>query len=107
MRRPLAHQVRRPEHAVRAGRDARRFIDEAFVCGVCRSIGVSSGRAELIAEPAQRQTGRLRHAHHVPAARDRVTERVDPPLGIERGTIGRGEDDAGRADRRADGARAA
>ena len=64
-------------------------------------------RADLVAQPAQRQPGRLRHAHDVPSARHGVTERVKPSLGIERRTIGRREDDAGRADRRADGARAA
>ena len=106
MRRPLAHQVRRPEHTVRTGRDRRalprrggRRRRQAFARPVDRGT-------EVVAHPAQRQPGRLRDAHDVPSARHRVAERVDTALGIERRPLGGGEDDAGRADRDAHRSRA-
>ena len=65
MRRALAHQVRRPEHAVGARRHPRRLG------GQLRRTTRRRRPRSLIAEPAQRQAGRLRDAHHVPAAGDR------------------------------------
>ena len=65
MRRALAHQVRRPQHAVGAGRHARRLGGQ-FVVGDAPSAPAT----QLVAQPAQRQPGGLRHAHHVPASRE-------------------------------------
>ena len=80
VRRAFAHQIRSPQHAVRARLRAR---------GLARHWSYARRRAarqsELLAEPAQRQTRGLRDAHHVPAIRDGVTEGVDAPFGSSAG----------------------
>ena len=103
MRRPLSHQVRRPQHAIRAGGYARRPLrsDRSV-----RIAAIVAPRTELIAEPPEREPGALRDAHDVPASRHRVAERVDASAGIERRSVRCREHDAGRADRCADRARA-
>ena len=95
MRSALAHQIGRPERPFRAGRGRGGFGGHAFV-GIAAVIRSS---AKTIAEPSQRKTGGLRHAHDVPAVGDGVAERVQPALRIECGTIRCSENDAGRADR--------
>ena len=98
MRRALAHQVRSPERAFRAGLHACGFFRHALV----RITAIFGAGSEAIAEPAQRQARGLRYAHHVPAIRNGVAECVQPSLGIERGTIGGGKNHAGSTNRRAD-----
>src|SRR2546425_2426030 len=90
VRRPFAHQIPRPQHAVGARRHARGF-------GRPIVVGDAAGRdcrGDQIAQPPQRQTGGLRHAHDVPPPRHGVTERVDPPPRIGHRPIGRREHDA-------------
>jgi hypothetical protein len=79
MRRPLAHQVRSPQQAVRARRNAGRFICQPFV----RISTIIRSGTELIAEPSQRQTRALGHSHDVPAVRQSMTERMHAALQIE------------------------
>ena len=92
----LAHQVRQPEQALRAGRRLRGFGGERVV--------LRSGR-QLVAEPLQAQTGALRHAHHVPLVAHRVAKGVDAAGGIVRHLLHVGEHHAGGAQRAGNDAR--
>ena len=100
VRSTFAHQIGRPENAIRSGRRSGCFLGELIVRIAVRFCE----DAEAIAEPAQRQSGRLRYAHDVPSAGDSVAEGVNPPFGIEGRTIGGAEDYARCADGRAHGA---
>ena len=102
MRRAFAHQVGRPEKSFGTGRGGRCLVGEAIV-GIATVILAC---AELIAKPAERKSGGLCYAHHVPAAGNGVTEGVQPALRIEGGTIRCSENDTGGADRRANDASA-
>ena len=95
VRRALAREVRLEEEALGPGRPA-----------LGRSQQLVVGLADdLLAQPAQRAGGAQHHAHRVPAARDRVAERVHARCGIGRERRQRGEDDARRAEHDRDGAR--
>ena len=69
-----------------------------------RAEGISNDRAhsERIAKPAQRKSGGLGDAHHVPASGNGVAKRMEPAARIERRAIGCSEDHAGSSDGRAD-----
>ncbi len=58
------------------------------------SFAVNITDAKRVLEPPERQTGGLRDAHDVPAVGHRVTERVDAPERVQRGSVGRREDHA-------------
>src|SRR6266571_5460796 len=99
MRSALAHQIGCPQEAVGTGGNSGGFFGEAVV-GFSRAARI---HCECVAEPAQREPRGLRYAHDVPASGNRVAESVHATLGIERGTIRGGKDDAGGADGGADG----
>src|SRR5580704_18190620 len=94
MRRAFSHQVRRPECALGTGWNCGCLGGHALV-GIAAIIG---SRTEAIAEPAQRKSGGLRYAHHVPAAGDGVTESVQAAFRIEGRLIGGRKNYAGSSD---------
>jgi hypothetical protein len=98
MRSALAHQVRRPESAFGTSRNCGGFGRETLI----RIAAVFGSGAKTIAEPAQRESGGLRHAHDVPAAGNGVAESVKAAFRIERRTIGGGKNHAGSSDGGAD-----
>ena len=103
MRRAFTHQIGSPQQAVGAGRSAASFGGKNVIridARLCRNI-----RCKLIAEPAQRQPGRLRHAHHVPPSRHRVTKCMQSSPRIECRPIRCCEHDTRGADRGANRAR--
>src|SRR5450755_1286590 len=89
MRSAFAHQVRRPEDSVRTGRSGCSFLTQELVRipHVCYRIPdrITVPNTEAIAEPAQREAGRLRHTHHMPSSGDGMAEGMNSPLRIKRG----------------------
>ena len=66
-----------------------------------RSANPTSG-ANGVAEPAEAAGRRQHHAHHVPAIRHAVAERVQAALGFDPRSVRGGEDDARRPERERD-----
>ena len=100
MRRALAHQIGKKQQAVAAGRSLFCLLDDHVVgigTGLARVPGLRL--PEVLAEPAQRQAGTLRDAHHVPFAGDGMAEGVNAPLRVELGRRRVCEDDARGAKR--------
>src|ERR1700731_1460368 len=100
VRSTFAHQIGRPENTIGSGRRSGCFLGELIVRIAVRF----REQAKAIAEPAQRQSGRLGYAHDVPSSGDGVAKGVNPPLAIERRSISGAEDYARCADGRAHGA---
>ncbi len=68
MRRTLAGQVRQEDKALGAGRGLRRQLPQVLI----------TRRPKDIAPPAERPTGRERHAHEVVAVGHGMAEGVQP-----------------------------
>ena len=100
VRRALAHQIGQIEQAVRAdGRLLDLHIHKLVRVYAHQLRGFHFRCAEVVAEPFQRQSRRLHHAHHMPRAGYGTAKGMYTALRVDRQVIGMRKYHAGGTDR--------